>query len=168
MRAATFRGDNIYRFQATKARAQLLYTNNMPTECFRGFGTPQSSFAQEQLVDEIAQRLDLDPAQLRRTNTVNEGETTLHGWQIKSCGISDCLDAVSQRIDSHRERTPLPTDERYRIGYGLAAFTHLIGNRGTNPAYDGASVKLTVMPDGNARKRPFLLGVRGSRIVSLD
>jgi ABC-type branched-subunit amino acid transport system substrate-binding protein len=34
--------------------------------------------------------------------------------------------------------------------------------------YPGASGVITLMPDGNARKRPFLLGVRGSRIVSLD
>ena len=34
--------------------------------------------------------------------------------------------------------------------------------------YPGASGVITVMPDGNARKRPFLLGVRGHRIVSLD
>jgi ABC-type branched-subunit amino acid transport system substrate-binding protein len=34
--------------------------------------------------------------------------------------------------------------------------------------YPGASGVITMMPDGNARKRPFLLGVRGSRIVSLD
>ena len=35
-------------------------------------------------------------------------------------------------------------------------------------AYPGASGITTVMPDGNVRKRPFLLSVRGSRIVSLD
>ena len=34
--------------------------------------------------------------------------------------------------------------------------------------YPGASGVITLLPDGNARKRPFMLGVRGGRIVSLD
>ena len=35
-------------------------------------------------------------------------------------------------------------------------------------AYPGASGVITVLPDGNARKRPFLLGVQGRRLISLD
>ncbi len=147
-RAAAIRSDNLYRFLATKTRAQLMYTNNMPSECFRGFGIPQSSFAQEQLIDEIARRLNLDPVQLRRMNAVQEGETTVHGWKISSCGFNDCLDAISNRINQHSHCEPLPVSKRYRVGYGLAALIHCIGNREYDLRYDRALVTLTVKPEG--------------------
>jgi len=150
-RAAAFRGDNLYLFESIKARAQLIYTNNMPSECFRGFGIPQSSFAQEQLIDEIARRLELDPVQLRRLNAVGKGGTTIHGWEVKSCGFDDCLDTISDRIDAHRRNRPAPAGDRYRVGYGMASFMHCVSNRGSAPTFDRALVKLTVTPQGIIR-----------------
>ena len=146
-KAAAVRADNLYRFLAIKTRAQLVYTNNMPSECFRGFGSPQAYFAQETLIDEIGRRLNLDPVQLRRDNAITEGDTTIHGWKIGSCGFNECLDLISDRIDQHRRSKPSPISERYRDGYGLAASMHSISNRGYNPRYDKAFVKLTVTPD---------------------
>ncbi len=151
MRAAAFRSDNLYRFSATKSAAQLIYTNNMPSECFRGLGITQATFAQEQLVDELARRLDLDPAKLRLSNTVREGDTTVHGWKVGSCGIVDCLDSISNRINQHRRSKVRPYSERYRIGYGLAAFTHCIGNRGYDTRFDRSFVKLSTGSEGRIR-----------------
>ncbi|MCP4471480.1 MAG: xanthine dehydrogenase family protein molybdopterin-binding subunit [Gammaproteobacteria bacterium] len=151
MKAAAIRGDNLYRFSAIKADAQLVYTNNMPSECFRGFGITQSTFALEQLIDELARRLKLDPAKLRLSNTVREGDTAVHGWKIGSCGIADCLDGISNRIDRHRRDNALPRSERYRTGYGLAAFIHCIGNRGYDKRFDRAFVTLRTLPEGGIR-----------------
>ncbi len=151
MKAAAIRGDNLYRFSAIKAEAQLVYTNNMPSECFRGFGITQSTFALEQLIDELACRLNLDPVKLRLANTVREGDTTVHGWKVGSCGIADCLDGISSRIDRHRRDNALPRSERYRTGYGLAAFMHCIGNRGYDIRFDRALIKLTALPEGGIR-----------------
>ena len=149
--AAAIRMDNLYRFSAVKARAQLVYTNNMPSECFRGFGNPQSAFAQEQLIDELARRLGLDPVELRRSNATRAGDTTVHGWQVGSCGFDDCLDAIATRVDEHRRRNPPPADGRYRVGYGIAAGVHGISNRGYDRRFDRAAVTLAVEPDGTIR-----------------
>ncbi len=151
MRAATFRADSLYRFAATRSEGQLIYTNNIPSECFRGLGITQSTFAQEQLIDELAKRLNIDPIKLRKMNTVCEGETTIHGWQVGSCGIVDCLDSISNRINQYRRNQTSATNNRYRIGYGVAAFIHCIGNRGYDQHFDRAYVKLTAMPDGRIR-----------------
>jgi CO/xanthine dehydrogenase Mo-binding subunit len=149
--AAAIRMDNLYRFEASKSAAQLVYTNNVPSECFRGFGSPQSSFAQEQLMDRLARRLDLDPFELRRRNVTQTGDTTIHGWQIGSCGIKQCLDAVSQRLDTHRKQLVAPDKARFRIGYGSAACIHGISNRGYDKRFDGANVSLRVERDGTLR-----------------
>ncbi len=146
--AAAIRMDNLYRFSAVKARAELVYTNNLPTECFRGFGSPQAAFAQEQLIDALARRLNLDPAALRRSNATRAGDTTTHGWQIGSCGFDDCLDAIAMRVDEHRLHASPPADGRHRVGYGIAAAVHGISNRGYDQRFDRAAVTLTTEPNG--------------------
>ncbi|MBL6932295.1 MAG: xanthine dehydrogenase family protein molybdopterin-binding subunit [Rhodospirillales bacterium] len=146
--AATIRGDNIYRFSAIKAQSQLVYTNNMPSECFRGFGIPQSSFALEQLVDALARRLNINPVTFRRLNATTSGETTIHGWKVGSCGLDECFDAVEKRIDAHRKQDVLKANERFQVGYGIAAIMHCIGNRGYDPRFDRAQVSLVTHLDG--------------------
>ncbi len=146
--AAAIRMDNLYRIAAVKARAKLVYTNNLPTECFRGFGSPQAAFAQEQLIDELARRLDLDPVALRRANATRSGDTTVHGWRVGSCGLDDCLGAIAARVDEHRRLAPPPVDRRHRVGYGIAAVVHGISNRGSDPRFDRAVVTLAAEPDG--------------------
>ena len=149
--AAAIRMDNLYRFSALSAHTQLVYTNNVPSECFRGFGSPQSAFAQEQLIDELAERLGMDPVDLRRRNAVQSGDTTLHGWQIGSCGFSECLDAIEKRVKAHQRENPPPTAGRYRFGYGVAAGTHGISNRGYDRRFDRAMMSLGVELDGMLR-----------------
>jgi CO/xanthine dehydrogenase Mo-binding subunit len=151
MTAAAIRADNLYRFSAVKADARLVYTNNMPSECFRGFGMPQAAFALEQLIDELARRLDRDPVEFRRSNAIRPEDTTIHGWRIGSCGFEDCLDAVSARIAEHRKTFAPPANGRHRIGYGIAGVIHCISNRGYDARFDGANVVLAVDPDGTIR-----------------
>ena len=50
--SAATRNDNLYKIKNIKTQGFLVYTNNMPTGAFRGFGCPQSHFAQETLIDE--------------------------------------------------------------------------------------------------------------------
>ncbi|MGI9234289.1 MAG: xanthine dehydrogenase family protein molybdopterin-binding subunit [Woeseiaceae bacterium] len=149
--AAAIRMDNLYRYSAIRADAQLVYSNNLPSECFRGFGSPQSAFAQEQLVDQLARRLDMDPVELRRANSVKPGATTIHGWQIGSCGIDDCLETISKRLGEHRRDVRPPLRPRYRTGYGIAACVHGISNRGYDRRFDKAEVTLAVEADGRIR-----------------
>ncbi len=146
--AATIRGDNIYRFAAIKAQSQLVYTSNMPSECFRGFGIPQSSFALEQLVDEMARNLEIDPVELRRMNAIGSGETAIHGWKVGSCGLDQCFDAIEERIEAHKKQEVRKSDDRYRIGYGVASIMHCVSNRGYDPRFDKAHIILRTRPDG--------------------
>ena len=69
----------------------LVYTNKVPTGAYRGFGNPQMAFALESLIDIIADRLHLDPLEIRLKNAVQTGDTTAHGWKIRSCGYRECI-----------------------------------------------------------------------------
>ena len=147
--SAAIRADNLYRYDAVSVEADLVYTNTMPSECFRGFGHPQAVFAQEQLIDELAGRLGLTPGEIRRRNVVRSGDRTVHGWEISSCGVGDCLDEIESRIDAHRtqyEDESAPT--RHRIGYGLAASIHGVSSRAYDERFDRAQVSLVPRSDG--------------------
>lgn len=147
--AAMTRMDNLYRYEAVRDRGRLVYTNTSPTECYRGFGDPEAAFAQEQLVDELARGLGLDPAEIRRRNVVAEGDTTVHGWRITSSGFDRCLQLVRDAIAQDRAasgRAPAAPG-RYRTGYGLAPGMHVTSNRGRVPK-DFAEVSMQVGQDG--------------------
>jgi xanthine dehydrogenase molybdopterin-binding subunit B len=55
------------------------HTHIVPSGAFRGFGVPQSAIAQEQLYDELALRLKIDPLEFRILNALDAGETTVTG-----------------------------------------------------------------------------------------
>ena len=61
------------------AYAQTVYTNGPKAGQYRGFGTAQSAFATECALDELAEKLGIDPLELRLKNTLCTGETSLPG-----------------------------------------------------------------------------------------
>jgi CO/xanthine dehydrogenase Mo-binding subunit len=63
-----------YRIPALDVRCSAVYTNTAPASSFRGFGAPQVTFAAESQLDEGAERLGLDPLELRRRNLLRPGE----------------------------------------------------------------------------------------------
>ncbi|HEU4673295.1 MAG TPA: xanthine dehydrogenase family protein molybdopterin-binding subunit, partial [Candidatus Limnocylindrales bacterium] len=63
-----------YRIPALDVRCSAIYTNTAPASSFRGFGAPQVTFAAESQMDEAAERLGLDPLELRRRNVLQPGE----------------------------------------------------------------------------------------------
>ena len=157
----------------------IVYTNRQPGTAFRGFGNPQITFAAEQQMDRIAERLDMDPLEVRRVNANKPGETTASGVTLPQCALERCLDQVAQAAgwaENRKRRTPRETG-RFRRGMGLAVMVHSgggsryygfnsagsfinIGRDGqvtlTTPANDTGQGALTVMAQIAAEE----LGVR--------
>ena len=71
-----------YHWQAVDASAQSVYTNAAKCGQYRGFGTPQSVYALECSLDELAQRLGLDPLDLRQMNSLTVGENSFLGYPV--------------------------------------------------------------------------------------
>lgn len=74
-------------------------------------------------MDELAARLGLDRLELRRGNVLNAGDVTPQGFEITSCAMRECLEAVA--ADIGREPPALPAGWRRGIGY--AAMFHVGG-----------------------------------------
>ncbi|WP_410961052.1 molybdopterin cofactor-binding domain-containing protein, partial [Salmonella sp. SKLX077814] len=59
---------SVYRCPNKRVDAESVYTNNLPSGAFRGYGLGQVVFAVESAMDELARELGIDPFELRRRN----------------------------------------------------------------------------------------------------
>jgi CO/xanthine dehydrogenase Mo-binding subunit len=71
-----------------------VYTNNTPSGAFRSFGSLQSQFATESHLDICAERLGMDPFELRLKNAMRKGDQTHTKQPLNSSSMSDVLEAA--------------------------------------------------------------------------
>ncbi len=147
---ACYRIDSLYHFHNVRAEGLLVYTNQSPSTCFRGFGNAEALTAFETFLDEVAEKMAIDPVELRRMNGVTAGDVSVHGWRIASCGLRECLDRAEILSDFRcRSKPPaVPPSEGVVRGKGFAAGNHITGNRIIIEAFDGSSAQVRLGFDG--------------------
>lgn len=118
------RTTNLYRVGAAAVRAKLVYTNKVPGGSYRGMGAPGIIWAIESQVDEIAQKLGLDPVEYRLRIANQPGDVTPLGWQITTCGLSECIRKAADAIGWQSKHGKLPP---FR-GVGIASMIHPSGS----------------------------------------
>ena len=93
-RACTHAGGP-YDFQNMSVRGRAVYTNNVPSGAFRGFGVTQTCFAIESALDEMARIIGIDPFQIREMNVIKPGKELPNG-QIagEDTAAYECLAAL--------------------------------------------------------------------------
>lgn len=79
---------------------EVVYTNVMSAGAYRGYGATQGIFAVESAVNELAERLHMDPVALRDLNMVREGQVmpAYYGEQSNSCALNRCLAKAADMI----------------------------------------------------------------------
>ncbi|WP_280319541.1 molybdopterin-dependent oxidoreductase [Nocardia wallacei] len=116
----------LYRCPNKSIDGRAVYTDNVPSGAFRGYGLGQVSFAIESALDELARRLGLNPFEFRRRNVVAPGDALIGGrcaedddLTIASYGLDQCLDRAE-----HALRDTAAADSAngssWRIGEGMA------------------------------------------------
>lgn len=146
MHVSAMRSDNMHRLQNVRSHAKLVYTHTPPHGAFRGFGGTQMLFALNSHIDTMADMLGLDPVTIHRRNAIGRGETSVHGWEIGSTGLLECIDQCTDAIGWQVKRRQAQTGSTRR-GVGMGAAMHVSGNR-TIGNWDGATVMLKVNEDG--------------------
>jgi 4-hydroxybenzoyl-CoA reductase subunit alpha len=94
-----------YRFDSTR-----VFTNKPACGPKRGHGSVQPRFAFEVTLDKLAERVGLDPIELRRRNFMGSFRRTVNELRVTSNGFMECLDSV-ERASGWKER-------RGKLGYG--------------------------------------------------
>ena len=86
--------------EAFRFVSDVVYTNHMSSGAYRGYGATQGLFAVESAVNELADRLGIDPFVIRRRNIVREGDVmpAYYGQVNTSCALDRCLQAVHDNI----------------------------------------------------------------------
>ncbi len=83
-----------------------VYTNNPIGGAFRGFGIPQVSWAIESHLDVMAEKLGIDPVELRLKNAVEEGSLSATGQVLHSVGLKETLRQAAEKIGWGKLRGP--------------------------------------------------------------
>ncbi|MEG6586408.1 xanthine dehydrogenase family protein molybdopterin-binding subunit [Dendrosporobacter sp. 1207_IL3150] len=133
--------------KAARFMGNVVYTNKMPAGAFRGYGATQGTFALECTVNKLAEKLNIDPTELRLKNLIKEGETclTYKGKIIGSSTLDRCIEKGKQLIgwDEKYPKTELP-DNKVRA-VGMAVTMQGSGIAGI----DTASAEVRLNDDGN-------------------
>jgi 4-hydroxybenzoyl-CoA reductase subunit alpha len=107
-----------YRFRGCR-----VFTNKPPCGPKRGHGTPQSRFGQEVQLDKIAERLNIDPADLRLNIVAPANSLTANYLRLGTIGLAECIRRVVDRSRWRETFRKLP----YGRGVGLACSSYLSG-----------------------------------------
>ncbi|MBN2796100.1 MAG: xanthine dehydrogenase family protein [Clostridia bacterium] len=129
LQRAIFTMNGCYGFENSRVNGKTFKTNNVFTGAFRGFGAPQSMYALELHMNQLANYLNVDPIEFRKDYFVHKGETTSTGGifneDIYLEEMADALIALSQM--HHRK-------EEKHIGYGVSFIPHGGGFTGDGEA----------------------------------
>ena len=124
---------SVYRCANKRVDAESVYTNNLPSGAFRGYGLGQVVFGVESAMDELARRLGLDPFELRRRNVVVPGDAMVvtdpdeeTDLLFGSYGLDQCLDLVEQALAGPSDDPAVaavdvvPDGPTWSVGTGMA------------------------------------------------
>ena len=133
---------SLYKLKAKSYSGKAVYTNKTPSCAFRGYGNPQVSWMVETMMDELADKLGVDPLDFRLMNYVGKGD--LFWGQgptvksiIQSCGVEEILRRGAEKIDWYNRPDAGSQTGRYRRGIGMG--------RGYHTSSAGAPVPGTVI-----------------------
>ncbi|MBE7162622.1 MAG: molybdopterin-dependent oxidoreductase, partial [Williamsia herbipolensis] len=134
---------SLYRSPNKRVDAHCVYTNNLPSGAFRGYGLGQVIFAVESAMDDLARELGMDPFAFRRRNVITPSEKFVT-WQVEdhdlefgSYGLDQCLDLAERAL---REGA----DDPDRGGHGYRDDPEWVVGEGMSP-----SMIATIPPDGH-------------------
>jgi len=142
---------SLYRFPNVRYQGTAVYTNKAPSCAMQGFGNPQVTFATESLIEELAEKLAMDPLALRLKNYVGLGMTFWgQGPMVRSIiwsdGVPELLGRGAEAIGWDKRQLPSAKTGRYRRGIGLARGFHTSSAGAPQPGdvidFSGALVKV--------------------------
>jgi xanthine dehydrogenase molybdenum-binding subunit len=142
---------SLYRMPHLRFEGITVYTNKTPACAMQGYGNPQVTFAVESMMDIIADKLGMDPIELRVKNYVGLGETfwgqgpTVRSI-IRSCGVEEMLERGKKIIGWGERLRPEKKTGRFRRGIGVGRGFHTSGTGAPTPGevidYSTAMVKI--------------------------
>ena len=152
---ATLHSPGPYVCPNVRVRSHAWATNTVPYGAFRGFGAPQTVFAIERHMDEIAAALKMDPVELRRRNFLHQRDTTATEQLMREPVLLDILlDRALAESDYYNRRARFAVENAnspIKRGIGIAAYYHGSGFTGSGERYLSSLAGIDVSFEGKVR-----------------
>jgi putative selenate reductase molybdopterin-binding subunit len=137
---------------------KAVYTNLPVAGAYRGYGATQGFFALEVAMDELAEKLGMDPVELRLKNHIRAGETSPifeklgEGREgkpqvVRSCALAECIKIGAERIGWYEKRKSPRREGSWVYGVGMSCAMQGSGITGV----DMAAATLIMNEDGSFR-----------------
>ncbi len=111
---------SLYRVPNVLFEAESVYTNNPYSGAFRGYGNPQGTFANEQQIDLLAEKIGMDKVEFRLLNANKPNSTTPQKFKITTCGFKECINRAAKGVNFRKRKKPYE-------GVGIAGMFHVAG-----------------------------------------
>jgi len=159
---ATAHATGPYEIPNVETLARAVYTNRQTTGAFRGFGQPQTIFANESVVDEVAEALGIDPIEIRILNCLDVGKRTATNQLLtESVGLRETLERARD-VSGWREKRAASAGladragcakapDRFRRGIGVGSIYYGVSLGAKGLALDGSGALMNVYRDGSVR-----------------
>jgi xanthine dehydrogenase molybdenum-binding subunit len=141
----------LFRSPNVSGHLKVAYTNTPTTSGFRGYGNAEGAFVLQQAVDMLAEKLDLDPVELRLRNIRKVGEPSFFiPVPLEHTKLEECIRIGAERFGWREKWKGWKAEKtgRHRRGVGMAILNHATGAGGFLLEHSSALMK--VMADGQA------------------
>jgi xanthine dehydrogenase molybdenum-binding subunit len=141
-------GVGLYRIPNYSFTGIAVFTNKSLCGALRGYGNPQMNFAQESQMDILAEKLAMDPLELRLKNYRALGEIDpVLDQEIRSNGLKECLEKGAESSGWQKKRCQQSITGPKKRGIGLSVVLHGTGAGKALP--DPAAATIMINADGS-------------------
>lgn len=141
-----FRCDNVF------GHVKVVYTNTPVTAGFRGYGNAEGAFVLQQAIDMLAEKLGMNPLDLRSKNIRKEGEQSFFlPCKLEHSKLQECIDEGAKEFGWSEKFRGWDRDKdegRFKRGVGMSILNHASGAGGFLLEHSSAIMKLQA--DGSA------------------
>ncbi|MGD8389613.1 MAG: molybdopterin-dependent oxidoreductase [Desulfobacteraceae bacterium] len=144
LRGAQYMGAG-YDIPNIRGEGRTVCTNHAWGSAFRAYGSPQSEFSSEVLMDELAEKLGMDPLELRYKNIYREGATTPTGQKPEVYSLAEMLDILRPKYQEAKEKAEAGSTDQIKRGVGISIGIYGCGIDGP----DASEVRIELNPDNS-------------------
>lgn len=117
-----------YKIDNIRGLGKVTFTNHAFGSAFRAFGSPQSFLASESMMDELAEKLGMDPFEFRYRNVYREGDTTPTGCKPDVYVLPQLFDMIRPTYEEAKKRAAAEGTPEKKRGVGVSLGIYCVGN----------------------------------------
>lgn len=146
----------VYKIDNLRVVGGAVKTNTVSSGAYRGFGSPQTLFAVEMMMDHVARELGLESLEFKEKHMVKQGDATATSGKYHfHVPLPEMIERLNELTDYRAKRKLYQVQEgRYRKGIGLALFSHGCGFTGS---HESEQIKAVVRIRKTADERVEIL-----------